>query len=397
MSALEEICSRYTSAPEQDKKPLLNAIVAGYTDAKSTRFLAAKGVKNIETKEPATVDDLLCLFSCTKSMTAMAVLILWERGLLELDVPAKNYLPILGEFGIIEEEDLVDPDTGDLLKPPTKPKNSVTIRHLLLHTSGFCYVFTDNNYLNIMSKKGVHAGKPLADLFKPEIMPLVFEPGTQWSYGHGYDWLGEIIRAVSGQTLSDFLEENVFSKAGMESCTFQVTDTSKLIRLHDRNSGELSLFKSALPVPHTAKVDMGGQGCYGSVGDYLKFMRIWLNYGTSPDTGVQILKTETVKYALQNHLPEEFLMNFPLPLGELTDGYTLAGCAITKNVGKNGRAAGSIYWTGFANLYFWVDFENGCAGFWGCQVLPYYDGKCVRGFFEFEKAVYHDLKLTSKF
>ncbi|KAM9908288.1 hypothetical protein OXX69_006096, partial [Metschnikowia pulcherrima] len=151
-SALHQICQKYVTANSVGGFQEMNAVIAGYTDRSETRFLSAHGVKNMETEEPATIDSMMCYYSCTKSITAMAVLLLWERGQVELDVPAKNYLPLIGECGIVESGQ-IDSSTGQLRSPPTKPQTDITIRHLLTHTSGFAYIITHPTYYSIMMSK----------------------------------------------------------------------------------------------------------------------------------------------------------------------------------------------------------------------------------------------------
>lgn len=396
MQQLDNLLTELVVPLDDSSVPDINGIVAGFTTSKATRYIAAKGVKNIETMEPVTLDTMVSLFSCTKSMTAMAALILVERGSIELDAPAKQYLPLLGEFGILEE-DAVDDETGKITKPLRKPTVEVTVRQLLVNNLGFAYMFTDSDYYSLMTSKKLTAADPNMKLFSPDVMPLLFEPGSRWKYGHGMDWVGLIIEAVSGKKLSQFLQENVFDKAGMTMCTFRMDAPSELMKLHYRSNGQLLLMRGKPPVPHKADLDMGGQGAFGTVGDYLKFLRIWLNYGTSPDTGERILSRKTVEYAIQNHLPEGQCVEFETALntneGEfLSDGFTLAGCACNNEKLPTGRPSGQLYWAGMANLYFWLDFKNGCGGFFGCQVFPYMDPKCVLGYVRFEHTVYEILK-----
>lgn len=378
--------------------PDINGVVAGYTTSRATQYIGAKGVKNIETMEQVTLETVVSFFSCTKPMTAMAMLQLWESGKVDLDVPAKTYLPILGDFGIIED-DQVD-DSGKLKYPPKQPQNDVTIRHLLLNNSGFAYMFTDPDYFVLHSKHKTHGGNPTRKLFTPEVMPLLFEPGTQWKYGHSMDWVGLIVEAVLGQRLSAYLKEHIWEKAGMAHCTFRVEDSSSMMALHIRSKGQLKLLRMK-PLPLKPEIDMGGQGCFGTVGDYLKFLRVWLNYGKSPDTGHRLLKRETVEYAIKNHLPEgqfvEFATAMNVESGEFQpDGFTLAGSAYNNNDLPTGRPLGSIYWGGLANLYYWLDFKNDAAGFFGCQVMPYMDLKCVMGYIRFEHAAYEEMKRKHK-
>lgn len=395
MSAFDNLLNELVVPQDDNSAPDINGVVAGYTTSNATQYVGAKGVKNIETMEPLDLDTVVSFFSCTKPMTAMAMLKLWEDGKVDLDAPAKQYLPILGEFGIIED-DQVDPDTGKFNYPPKPPKTAVTIRHLLLNNSGFAYMFTDPDYFVLHSKHKTHGGNPTAKLFTPEVMPLLFEPGTQWKYGHSMDWVGLLVEAVSGQKLSQFLQKQVFDKVGMTHCSFRVDDPSTMMKLHVRLKGQLKLLRMK-PLPLKPDLDMGGQGCFGTVGDYLKFLRVWLNYGKSPDTGERILKRETVEYAIRNHLPEgqfvEFATAMNVEAGEFQpDGFTLAGSAYNNNDLPTGRPSGSIYWGGLANLYYWLDFKNDCGGFFGCQVMPYMDLKCVMGYIRFEYSAYEEMR-----
>lgn len=395
MDLLDQLLEELVIPKDENSMPDINGVVAGFTDSKATQYVKATGAKNIHTLEPVEEDTSLALFSCTKPMTAMAALILMERGEIDLDKPAKEYLPELGEFGVIEEGD-VDSESGELLNPPKKPENDVTTRHLLLNNSGFAYMFTDPDYYSLMLKRKVSGANPLSKLFRPEVMPLLFEPGTQWKYGHSMDWVGFIVEAVSGKKLGQFMKDEIFDKAGMSHSVFRIDDPSIVMSIHDRTrDGGLRVSKR-LPLPHKPELDMGGQGCYSTVGDYLKFLRVWLNYGYSPDTGLRILKKETVQNAITNKLPEGQHVEFMTAMSDVEDfvpdGFTLAGMAYSNNNLPTGRRKGSIYWGGLANLYFWVDYEYDCAGFFGCQVLPYMDLKCLMGYVRFEYNVYEMLK-----
>lgn len=97
-----------------------------------------------------------------------------------------------------------------------------------------------------------------------------------------------------------------------------------------------------------------------------------------------------MEYAVKNHLPSGLSTDFPIPFSDLNNGYSLIGCGYNSKSLEIGGPTGALFWAGLANLYFWIDIKNGCAGFWGCQILPYIymDKQCVEGFAEFEKAVY---------
>lgn len=374
--------------------PDVNGVIAGWTNVSSTQYLAAQGVKNLNTQQPVVVDTPVAFFSCTKSMTSMAMMKLWEDGRVDLDCPAKIYLPALGDLGLIEE-DLVDFETGKFTKPLRKPKTDVTVRHLLVHTASFAYMFTDPRYLALQKRLGTSGANPTPHLFTSAGTPLLAEPGTQWIYGHSSDWAGFVIEAITGMKLSQYLEKEIFAKAGITSFTFQMEHPEDMMLLHYHVKGGLKPLTN-WPAQFKPQIDMGGQGCFGTVPDFLQFLRIWLNYGVSPDTGIRILRRETVEYAIQNHLPGDLNVNFPTAVNQdpeyVPDGFTFAGCAYNHTDLPTGRLQGLIYWGGLANLFYWIDFKKGVAGMLACQVLPYMDKKCGDGYLQFEKAVYGKLK-----
>lgn len=393
---LEEELESATST-ENDEMPSIHGIIAGVTGADSTIFLDAKGYKCLSTKEKISKDNIVSYFSCTKSITAMGLLVLYEQNKVDLDVPAKIYLPRIDSIGLIEKGQVSEID-GSFLSPPRRPKVDITLRHLLCHTAGFAYAFMNTDYY-LLSKRnpGRSPGNPNLEFYSTESIPLLHEPGTDWLYGHSFDWIGLIIEAVTSQSLGEFLEENIFKPIGMHSCTFHVKDTSNMLTLYKRTKDgslkELAFMKDRVD----PLMDLGGQGCHGSVEDYLKFMRVWLNYGYSPDSKSRILKEDTVKYAIKNHLPSHIKVSFEgtNPLGgTVPDGFTLTGNAYCMSELATGRPESSIYWAGLANLYYWIDFKNKVAGFWGTQVLPTGDMESLVSSMKFEYQVYKHLKAT---
>lgn len=361
-SALDSQLERSSALKEQSdlSSARIHAVVAGVTSPTETLYLNAKGVANTDKPDLVTVDHVMSFFSCTKALTATAILQLYDQGKLNVDSLASNYLSKIGEIGLIDE-DLVSDEDGSFLTPPRPPKNAVTIKHLLTHTSGFAYAFTNSDYFLLMTKRNPHinAVKPTAEFFNVEKMPLVFEPGSQFLYGHSSDWLGLIVQEITGKPLGEYLKENLFKPVGMDTCTFHLTDENvKFMKLHSRTRKKGIVIHKSYVVDRDPVIDMGGQGCFGTVGDYLKFMRVWLNNGTSPDTGVTILQPSTIEYAKRNHLPSEFSLGFDTAVSSLLDddskldGFTLAGCAYNVSRLPTGRPEGSIYWSGLGNLFF---------------------------------------------
>ncbi|KAI3403406.2 hypothetical protein KGF56_003827 [Candida oxycetoniae] len=400
---IDKLLSEITSVNEHGQPPLVApACTMGVTDNKKTVILKTKGVRNLNEPEPATSEDLYAFFSCTKSITVMGALILYERGLLELDIPITKYFPEMGNIGVLEPG-ILDKKTGEYLRPPKAPKTPITARHLITHTAGFSYGFIHPDYFTLITKgEKLDPIDPSMEFFFKKT-PLVHEPGSAWMYGHSIDWLGFIIEKISGVKLSTFLKREVFDPIGMNSCTFQKKTFENLVRVHYRKQDESLKLQERFSLSLDPKLDLGGQGCFGTVGDYLKFIRVWLNFGFSPDSGLRILSESTVKYAIRNHLPETINLEFiglahnfvdddddddDGKVEKKLDGWTLTGNAYCSNDLPTGRPKGSIYWGGLANLSYWIDFKNQIGGFYAVQVLPYMDESNIEYIQKFESEVY---------
>lgn len=388
-SKLNEILSRSVDSSQKNTAP---GAIFGVTNDKETVFLEAKGYADITTRKQLTKDTLFGIYSCSKAITVTGILQLVEQGKLDLDAPVKIYLPEIEKFGVIKG---FDRDNEPVLE---KPLTDITMKMLLTHTAGFSYSFFNEDYLKILKKRG----KPNIFSVTPDIMEhsyLLFEPGTKWSYGMNIDWAGAVLERITGQTLGDYLEENLFKPAKMDSFTFHLKDSNNLTKLHFRGSDgmELNSFQHQLDPP----VDLGGSGIFGKIEDYLKFIRLWLNEGTS-DNGTQILKPETCKFALENHLSDGFAItslpgveshitnHFSLDPNVPADSWSLP-FALTAEELPTGRPKGSYYWCGIANLFYWFDTKNKIGGMWATQILPFLDPSLLY-FNELETQVYDALK-----
>lgn len=395
---IDSVLTEVTTAQDGTVDPEVNGVIAGVTDANENVYLSAIGKKNIDTGEAIDPKHQLAFFSCTKPLTCLGMLVLIDRGKVELDAPASRYFKLIESIGVIEPG-LVSTDDGTFITPPRKPKTEVTIRHLMLHTAGFSYAFVNQDYssLAFLRNPEISVLNPTLKFFTNDKTPLIHEPGSSWMYGHSTDWLGLVIQEVSGMKLSQFLKQNVFDVAGMSSFTFRMEDSSNMVTMHRRTNEKKLKTMKKIGVPLTPEIDMGGQGCFGTVGDYLKFIRIWLNYGYSPDTKKRIISEKLARFAINNHLPPgvgvdyEKLFGVTMPPGFVNDGFTLTGCAYSNNEMPSGRPKGVITWSGLANLYFWIDFHNQVGGFWGSQFFPVMDGPSLMANLRFEGAVYEAL------
>ncbi len=372
----------------------LPGVVAMAADRNGSMYQGVAGVRRIGDDAPMTADSVLALFSCTKAITGTAALQLVEEGRLDLDAPARIYLPEIGELRVLEgfNEDGA---------PATRaPRREITTRMLMLHTAGFGY-----DFFNATAKRlGAALKLPNARLGTRIGLsaPLLFEPGEAWEYGLGMDWCGLVVEAIAGERLDAVLRARVLDPLGMNDTGFVLTPAMRARRatMHQRDAaGALTPFEFELP--DNPEVFMGGGALFGTAGDYLKFLRMWLNDG---DGGRgRVLKPETVAYAARNHLGEMKIKRLPSASRAVThDAEFFPGQAkswaltfmVNDEDAPTGRPAGSLAWAGLGNLYYWIDRHNGVAGLWASQLFPFLDPTALNGFLAFETAFYKSRAIT---
>lgn len=377
-----------------DGSPRVPGVAAIATDRNANIYEGARGERVLGGGTEFTTDTVCAIFSTTKAIGGTAALQLVEDGKLDLDAPAKEYLPRIGEIQVLD-------GISDSGEPRLRaPKRDITTRHLLTHTAGFAYDFFNETYNQLAASQGYPTvvGATWASLETP----LLFDPGEQWEYGSNIDWAGMVVEAITGKRLGEVMKERILDPLGMNSTAFSMTDDmrSRLARIHARSPEDCSLTPLDTELPPDPDLHMAGHGLYGTADDYVKFIRMWLNDGRGPG-GEQILKPETVEMAAGNHLPEGMTIKM---LPGVKPAYTndaeffpgmpktwALSFMINDEDAPTGRPAGSIAWAGLANLYFWIDRRNGLGGFWATQVLPFADPTSVGGFLDFEKAVYDNV------
>src|ERR1700740_23334 len=244
--------------------------------------------------QPMTADTVFAIFSTTKAMTGTAILQCVEEGKLDLDAPAKNYVPDIGKLEVLEGFDA----SG---KPRLRAaKRDITTRMLMLHTAGLGYDFFNASYFRLAQEQGQPSVVTCA---KASLMtPLLFDPGDKWEYGSNIDWCGLIVESIRGKRLGEVMKERIFVPLGMEDFAFSPTSSmrARLAVIHQREpNGSLTPLPD-LQLPPDPELHMGGHGLYASIGEYMKFIRMWLNDGAGP--GGPVLKKETVEAAVRNGL-----------------------------------------------------------------------------------------------
>lgn len=388
---LDAVLDGVVSAPEPaDRVP---GVVATVTRGDATVYEGAAGVRSLDSDTPMTTDTVLAIFSTTKAITGTTVLQCVEEGLLDLDAPASDYVPEIGEIGVLEGFD----DAG---APVVRaPKSPITTRMLMLHTAGFSYSFFSEEY----HKLNVDTGQPnVITACKAALTsPLLFDPGTQWHYGTNMDWAGLVVEAIRGQRLGEVMAQRVFAPLGMTDTAFTMTPSMAQRRAEIHQRGEDgSLTPTGLILPQPPEIDMGGHGLYSTIPDYTKFLRLWLGDGNGEHG--RVLKPETIAQAIKNDLrgglQVTMLRGVEPELSHDAEFFPgqRKGWAHTFMVNEEqaptGRTAGSLGWAGLANLYYWIDREADLAGMWGTQILPFADPASIVGYLELETQAYKSLR-----
>jgi len=386
-SSINHLLDSVTSGQQR-----IPGVVAAITGRDGLIYEGASGQRMLGQADAMTTDSVFAMLSTTKAITSTAVLQLVEEGRLDLDAPARDYVPMIGELKILEG---FDTDGTPRLRPP---KRHITTRMLLLHTAGFGYEFFNENYYRLVQEQGQPSiiGGSLAALKTP----LLFEPGEQWEYGSSMDWAGLVVEAITGKRLGEVMRQRIFEPLGMTDTAFTMTPSmyQRRAAMHQREeNGSLTAIEDSI-LPQEPEVHMGGHGLFSTVKDYCLFIRAWLNDGQG-DHG-RILKPETIRYAEKNGLENLKIKALPGVIPSISNTAEFfpgmpkswaLGFMINEQDAPTGRPAGSLAWAGLANLYYWIDRKNGIGGFWAAQILPFADSVSVSAYLDFETAAYRYL------
>jgi methyl acetate hydrolase len=352
-------------------------------------FSCAAGVRRAGEAALMTEDTVFALFSCTKALTATAALRIVEEGRLDLDAPARLYLPEIGEIGVF---DGFAADGAPRLRPP---KREITSRMLMLHTAGFGYDFANPVVRRLLDEERLTPHRTATK--RGFCHPLVNEPGERWEYGLSIDWLGMVLEAIVGERLDAILQAFVLRPLGMRETAHAPTPEmrARLASMHQREA-DGSLTPLELAPREALEVIPGGGGMYGTVGDYMRFLGLWLNDSAG------VLRPDTVAWAARDGLGG--LKVVPLPAVDprisgsvdffpgLRKSWAYS-FLVNDEPAPTGRPAGSLAWGGLGNLYYWIDRQNGIAGFWATQLFPFMDPASLGGALAIETALYEELRL----
>jgi CubicO group peptidase (beta-lactamase class C family) len=366
-------------------------VVAVAATGRDIIYEGAFGKRDLGKPDAMTLDSVFWIASMTKAVTTAGAMQLVEQGKLQLDEPLGKLIPELASLKVL---DGFDESGAPKLRPGTKP---VTLRHLMTHTSGFCYDMWNAD----MSRYIEQAGLPrvISCEKKALSLPLANEPGTRWEYGIGIDYVGQAVEAASGKRLDTYLRDNIFAPLGMKDTVFKLGEEQRkrVVGMHARQP-DGSLAPMSFEMPQDPEFHMGGGGLYGTAHDYIRFIRMLLNKGTLD--GNRVLEPETIATMAQNHIGELNMGKMPAAIPQVTNDVDLYpeqdkkwGLSFMINTQRTaeGRSPGSLAWAGLANTYYWLDPSRNVGGVILTQLFPFADKKVLDLFSGFEHAVYEKL------
>jgi CubicO group peptidase (beta-lactamase class C family) len=330
-------------------------------------YFESVGMLDPQTKAPMGKDAIFRIYSMSKPITSVAVMMLLEQGRITLDEPIAKYIPAFKDMKVGVET------KGEDGKPKlelTDAKKPITIQDLLRHTSGITYGFfgdllAKKAYLDANVYEGDYDNAEFAERIAK--LPLAFQPGTTWDYSNSTDILGRLVEVVSGQSLLQFEKENILDPLGMIDTSFYVADAGKHPRIaepfkNDRKIGAGVEFGDPR-VPR--KWESGGGGMVGTVSDYARFLMMLRNGGTLD--GKRYLGPKTVAYMTADHTAGVIT---PGPYYLPGPGYGFGlGFAVRKETGValTPGTVGDYNWGGAGGTYFWVDPKEDLIVVYGMQ------------------------------
>jgi CubicO group peptidase (beta-lactamase class C family) len=387
--------------------PNLTKLVASYVDSRKVANMVITlgfgeappaviraGVDTFGRPRASDAQSIYRLYSMTKPVTGMAAMMLIDQGKLGLDQPLHEILP---KFKAMQVQKVYDgPITADNLEPAVRP---ITIRHLLTHTAGIGYGIVQQGPISTAYReRGVvpgmvtrlqsvpaFRGTPVGslELFADRLaeLPLVYQPGTRWSYSMGLDVMGRVIEVVSGMPFDRFLQERFFGPLGTGDLGFRVRDAERLTTSYFIAEGNLlpidpgasSLYLDPPPFP------FGGAGLAGTPLDYDRFLQMVLNHGEYG--GKHVLGELAVRVGTSDLLPDTLVADGGYEKGAW--GYGAGG-----RVGKGANFPGVYGWAGAAGTIGFVDFKHGLRAGLYTQYMPSFSYPLLE---EFPAAILADL------
>jgi len=353
------------------------------------------GQADREAGKVMTDDAIYRIYSMSKPITGVALMMLYEEGKFRLNDPIAMYIPEMvnlqialstGGTGVVSDgttSTAIGSGDESLVGQTRKATRQPTIRDLMTHTAGLTYGIFGNTEVDQAYRKAGLLGDMDLKEFVTVLgkLPLQYDPGSQWHYSVSVDVQGYLVEVLSGMKFSEFLEQRIFAPLDMQDTAFKVNEGNKdrLAQLYKpegvtadnyfspaTGSGlELADAFISAGYIYGGKFESGGGGLVATARDYLRFSQMMLNGGELD--GVRILSPKTVDLMTTNHI------------GDLGLGYGREGMgfgldfAVVLNPGEVGEvsSAGEYNWGGAAGTRFWIDPQEQLIGLFMVQSIPH--------------------------
>ncbi len=334
-----------------DEGLLAGVVTMAARDNKIVHFESV-GYRDLEAQAPMNNDALFRIYSMSKPITGVALMILYEEGKFRLADPVEKYLPELKDLQVYAGTD----ENGEIITEPQNHK--MTIRELMSHTGGLSYgIFAaspvDSKYVeadllntnNTLEEFTARLGQ----------IPLKHQPGTTWEYSVSVDVQGYLVEKLSGQSFGSFLEERIFDPLGMTDTDFHVPEekVSRFAQVYGYD--DMGKLEAGEGFPGANFLvdpvfESGGGGLVSTAMDYMRFSQMVLNGGELD--GVRILAPLTVDLMHRDQTPKTMVGSV---LGAQGTSFGLDFAVIEDPVEAESYSTGEFYWGGAAGTWFWID------------------------------------------
>lgn len=341
------------------------------------------GWRDMQTRARLRRDAVFRIFSMTKPVVAAAALRLVDQGKLSLDDPVARYLPAFANIQVYAG--------GSADAPEVRPPDSaMTIRHLLTHTSGLGYGLTRHPADTIFTRAVLYRAESTLAEFADSVarLPLLFAPGTHWSYSSGLEIVGRVIEVVSGKPLDQFLDAELFQPLGMTNTGFrrkpELDRRLAVLYAPDRETGLRVVTDGLMRMYEPeARFLWASGGLLSTPDDFMRFGQMLLNQGEF--AGTRVLSEHSVAEMTRNQLTPELMLE--ARQGMLGDGYGfgLAGSVLVDSIATMPGAPGIYRWSGYVGTYFWIDPRNHVLAMVWTQLNP---GRAYPLEHDFQRLVY---------
>ncbi len=335
------------------------------------------GWRDVENRKPVEPDTIFRIYSMTKPVTAVAMLMLVEEGLIALDDPVEKHIPQWADLGVFEAGFLDTVRTRRTDRP-------MLVVDLFRHTSGLTYGFQQRSNVDAAYRaRGigiVGQGGTLQEMIDGlSDMPLEFSPGEAWNYSVSTDVLGYLIEKLSGQTLDVFFQERLFGPLGMVDTAFYVPDDKigRFAACYELRPDALMALQDSPETSAYRRMPSflsGGGGLVSTVSDYMAFCRMLLNGGSLG--GQQVLSRKTIELMTANHLPNGGTLH-DMSISLFSEaayagvGFGL-GVAVSTDPAQTlvPGSTGEYFWGGLASTAFWIDPVEELSVVFMTQLMP---------------------------